>query len=296
MKKMVLSGGTGYLGKLIQDYFKEEYEFYILTRSNKEDTKGVHYVQWDGETLGDWKEALENADVLINLAGKNINTRFNKENKKQLLSSRIDSTFILGEAIEQCENPPKMWLNASAAAIYEESNKMARGESDGSRGDDFLSVMSQKWEQAFYAHANNKTRKSAFRISLILGESEGSALQMLKKLVKLGGGGAAGSGKQMVSWMGEQDFVRALDFIIKNELIGAFNFCNENAMSNAEFMKQLRKKYHIAFGLPAPAFLIKIGTRIIGTAEDLVLRSQNVYPGNLLSKGFEFKQQEIEGI
>ncbi|MDG4945936.1 TIGR01777 family oxidoreductase [Weeksellaceae bacterium KMM 9713] len=296
MKKMVLSGGTGYLGSLIQDYFKNEYEIYILTRSERESKGNIHFVQWDSKNLGDWTNVLENADVLINLAGMNINTRFTEENKKKLLSSRINSTEALGKAIEQCEVPPKMWLNASSAAIYEESIEVARTEDDTTRDDDFLSFLSQKWEEAFYKYANDKTNKTVFRISLILGESEESALHMLKKLVKLGGGGAAGSGDQMVSWMGEKDLPRALDFIIKNQLTGAFNFSNGNVLSNADFMKELRKKYKMPIGLPAPEFLINIGTKIIGTSSDLVLRSQNIAPKNLKEAGFKFEQLQLSDI
>lgn len=296
MKKMVLSGGTGYLGGLIQEYFKNEYEIYILTRSDRESKGNIHFVQWDSKNLGDWTRVLENADVLINLAGMNINTRFTEENKKKLLSSRIDSTEALGKAIEQCENPPKMWLNASSAAIYEESKEVASTESDTSRGDDFLSFLSQKWEEAFYKYANDKTKKAVFRISLILGDNEQSALHMLKKLVKLGGGGAAGSGEQMVSWMGEKDLPRALEFIIKNELTGAFNFSNGNVLSNADFMKELRNNNKMPIGLPAPEFLINIGTKIIGTSPDLVLRSQNIAPKNLKDAGFKFEQLQLSDI
>lgn len=296
MKKLILSGGTGYLGSLIVNHFKTDYDIYILTRSKKDSKGNIHFVQWDGDNLGEWTKMLENADVVINLAGKNINTRFTELNKQAILNSRIDSTEVLGKAIEQCEKPPKMWLNASSAAVYVESKDVARDEYSLPVGKDFLSKVSQAWEEAFYKYPNEQTRKAIFRISLIMGDHEGSAYQTLKKLVKLGGGGKAGNGKQMVSWLSEIDFVRALEFIIKNELEGAFNFCNPNVLSNAELMKQLRKKYNMPFGLPAPEFLIRIGANIMGTAPELVLRSQNVVPKRLIEKGFTFKLTQIKDI
>lgn len=296
MKKMMIAGGTGYLGNLIIEHFQNEYEIYILTRNAKSNDQKVQFLEWDGNTLGSWTASMENLDVLINLAGKNINTRFTEENKAAILHSRIQSTEILGKAVEECKNPPKIWLNASSIAVYEESWEVAKDENSAENGTDFLSLVSQQWEESFYKFGNNKTRKAVFRISLILGDREGSAYQTLKTLVKTGGGGTAGNGKQMVSWMGENDFVNALQFIIDQQLEGKFNFSNPNALSNKEFMKQLRQKLGMPLGLPAPEFLIRVGSSIIGTAPELVLRSQNVFPERLLKNGFEFKQLSVKDI
>ncbi|MGI9526050.1 MAG: TIGR01777 family oxidoreductase [Weeksellaceae bacterium] len=297
MKKLILSGGTGYLGKLIQDHFKKDYEIYILTRSDKKSQEpGIHFVQWDGDSVGEWTAVLENADVVINLAGKNINTRFTEENKKAILESRIDSTQAIGKAIENCENPPKMWLNASSVAVYKESKEYPKDELSPTNGEDFLSIVSQEWEKAFYKYPNTSIIKAVFRITLILGDHDGSAYQTLKKLVQLGGGGKAGDGEQIVSWLGEADFVNALEFLIDNELEGPFNFGNPKPISNAELMKQLREKFKVPFGLPAPEFMIKIGANIMGTAPELVLRSQNTQPKRLLEHGFKFTQLDIKDI
>ncbi|MXV37820.1 TIGR01777 family protein [Flavobacteriaceae bacterium Ap0902] len=294
MKKLILSGGAGYLGGLIQDHFQKDYEIYILTRSHKKSTQaGIHFMQWNGESVGEWTQVLENADLVINLAGKNINTRFTEENKKGILQSRIQTTEAIGQAIEACTNPPKMWLNASSVAVYKESKEYAKDEFSPTNGEDFLSEVSQKWEKAFYKYPNVDTKKAVFRITLILGDHKGSAYQTLKKLVKVGGGGKAGDGEQIVSWLGEIDFVNALEFIIDNELEGPFNFGNPNPISNAELMKQLREKYNVPFGMPAPAFMIKIGANIIGTAPELILRSQNTQPKRLLEHGFKFTQTRI---
>lgn len=294
--KIVIAGGSGYLGRLLINFYKDKNEVFVLTRkvTKKAFSEAITQVEWDGKTVGDWKNCLENADALINLAGKNISTRFTEENKKEILSSRIESTEALGKAIEQCQNPPKMWLNASSIAIYDESRREEKNEFSELDGSDFLSTVCRQWEMAFHRYAEHcNTKKAVFRLSLVLGNSEGSALHTLKKIVKLGCGGKAGSGMQMVSWIGELDFVKAIHYIVKKQLTGDFNFANGSAITNARLMKLLRKKYNRNFGLSAPVALVKIGTAIIGASPQLVLRSQNVVPKRLWDAGFDFKQESI---
>lgn len=293
--KIVYAGGTGYLGGLLIDHFaKKGAKQYVLTRGNPEITH-AESVSWDGKNLGDWTKTLENADVLINLAGKNINTRFTPENKQKLTSSRVQTTELLGRAVDMAKTPPRAWLNASSVAIYNESKEHFKDENSPENGIDFLSQLSRAWENAFWAHGNTP-RKSIFRISLVMGESEGSAMKTLRQLVKLGLGGSAGSGEQMVSWISENDFVRAIDYIVSRDLKGAFNFCNTQPLSNAELMRQLRKKYKMPIGLSAPAFAVKMGAGIIGTAPELVLRSQKVFPKRLTDEGFVFKEEHIKQL
>uniref|UniRef100_UPI0039A69CD4 TIGR01777 family oxidoreductase n=1 Tax=Ornithobacterium rhinotracheale TaxID=28251 RepID=UPI0039A69CD4 len=295
--KIVISGGTGYLGSLLVDYYKTKAQVYVLTRSPKKDIPPmVNQVVWDAKNLGDWANCLENADALINLAGKSINTRMTEKNKQEILQSRIDATEALGKAIEACKVPPKMWLNASSIAIYDESRREEKTEYSDLNGTDFLSEVCRKWEMAFYRYAEGKTKKAVFRISLVLGEHKGSALHTLKRLVQFGGGGKAGSGTQMVSWVSERDFVRAIAYIVKHELEGDFNIANGSAVSNKLLMEMLRKKYKRSFGLSAPKILIKLGGEIIGTPPELILRSQNVIPKRLWKAGFNFLHESVLDI
>lgn len=295
--KIVISGGTGYLGRLLIDYYKTKAEVLVLTRSVKKNLpQQVKQVLWDAKNVGDWASCLENADALINLAGKNINTRLTEKNKQAILQSRIESTEALGKAVEICKNPPKMWLNASSVAIYEESRREEKNEYSDLNGTDFFSEVSRKWEMAFYRYAETKTIKAVFRISLVLGEHKGSALHSLKKLVKFGGGGKVGNGTQMVSWVSERDFVRAISYIIKHQLEGEFNIANGSAISNKLMMEMLRKKYNRSFGLSAPKILVKLGGEVIGTPPELILRSQNAIPKRLWKAGFNFLHESILDI
>jgi len=188
MKTIVIAGGTGFLGKVIQDHFLNKgYSVKILTRNPKKENE----VFWDAKTLGKWNSVLENSDVLINLTGKSVDCRYTDENKKLIYNSRIESTHVLGLAINLCEKPPKIWINSSTATIYEGSFNYENDEENGIIGDDFSMNIAKSWENAFYSIVNPKTRKIALRTSIVLGR-EGGALPTLKKLTMMGLGGKQG--------------------------------------------------------------------------------------------------------
>ncbi|MET3046153.1 NAD-dependent epimerase/dehydratase family protein, partial [Flavobacterium covae] len=138
MKKLVIAAGTGFLGNVIIDYFQQKCtEIIVLTRGKSRQENNIRYVHWNAKSLGGWEIELENADVLINMAGKSVDCRYNKENKKEILLSRIKSTKILNEAVLQCQNPPKHWLNSSTATIYRHSEDKQMDENTGEIGNDF---------------------------------------------------------------------------------------------------------------------------------------------------------------
>ena len=118
MKNIIIAGGTGFLGKTLEHYFLDKgYSVKILTRQPKR----ANEIYWNAKDLDNWTKALDNVDVLINLTGKSVDCRYTKANKKLIYDSRIDSTHILGQAINLCEQPPKLWMNASTSTIYEGS-------------------------------------------------------------------------------------------------------------------------------------------------------------------------------
>ena len=119
MKKLIIAAGTGFLGQVLVEHFKNKFdEIVILTRGNSKISNSIKFVNWDAKTLSGWENELENATVLINLAGKSVDCRYTDANKKEIYNSRIDSTKILNQAVFNCKNPPKHWLNSSTSTIY----------------------------------------------------------------------------------------------------------------------------------------------------------------------------------
>jgi uncharacterized protein (TIGR01777 family) len=289
MKKLVIAAGTGFLGQVIINHFKDKFtEIIILTRGKSEIKRNIKYVKWNAKTLSGWENELENADVLINLAGKSVDCRYTDKNKKEILSSRIDSTSILNEAVLQCKNPPKHWLNSSTSTIYRHSIDKQMTEEKGEIGNDFSMNIAKAWEKAFFKIETPKTLKTALRTSIVLGKN-GGAFIPLKRLTQFGLGGKQGNGNQFISWIHEKDFARAIEFIIQKEMIGVINVVSPKPIQNKEFMYELRKVLKIPIGIPTPKAILKIGAKIIGTEPELVLKSRNVIPKRLQENGFEFK-------
>ena len=286
-KKIIIAGGSGFLGSALTDFFqKKGDQVLILTRHPKR----TNELYWDGKNEGAWSILLNNCNTLINLAGKSVDCRYHTRNKKAILSSRIDSTNILNQAVAQCPNPPKVWLNASSATTYIHAESIKMTEKEGIIGDDFSMGACKRWEAAFFSKSISSVRKVAMRTSIILGDN-GGALPKLKMIARLGFGGKQGRGNQMVSYISIQNFCRAVDFIIQNQdLSGAINITSPSPIPNADFMKNLRQRLHIPFGINIGQPLLEMGAWLTGTETELLLKSRNVYPQRLLNAGFVFKE------
>lgn len=283
--KIIIAAGTGFLGQNLKNYFTGKgHQVYILTRNPKHKNE----IYWDAKTLGEWKDIIENADVVINLAGKSVDCRYTDKNKKEIYSSRIDSTKILQQAVNECVNKPKIWLNASSATIYIHSETRLNSEEGGIIGDDFSMNICKNWESEFFEIKNKEIRKVALRTSIVLGNN-GGAFPKLKMLTKLRLGGKQGRGTQHVSWIHISDFCRAVEFIIENEnLSGPINITAPEPLSNKDFMIKLRKVMKVPFGLNAPVWQLEIASVFLKTETELLLKSRNVYPEKLLQNGFQF--------
>jgi uncharacterized protein (TIGR01777 family) len=295
MKKMIIAGGSGFLGQaLIQHFLPKQYEIIVLSRTAKATGNDkLRYVQWNAKTLDLWMTELEGADILINLTGRSVDCRYNEQNKAEILNSRVDSTKVLGEAVQACAVPPKVWMNSSTATIYEHSLEQKMTEENGKIGDDFSMNVAKSWEKTFYDCHTPKTTKIALRTSIVLGKN-GGAFIPLKNLTKLGLGGTQGKGNQKVSWIHEHDFCRAVDFLMEEPKSGVFNITAPNPLQNKSFMKILRKVMKVPFGIFQPTWLLKLGARIIKTEAELILKSRYVIPEKLINSGFKFQYPTAE--
>lgn len=283
--KIIIAGGTGFLGENLEKYFAAKGDqIYILTRNPQRKNE----IYWDAQTIGEWKSSLEKADVLINLTGKSVDCRYHEKNKQEIYSSRINSTRILQKAVDECSVKPKIWLNASSATIYVHSEKHLNTEENGIIGDDFSMNICKTWEKEFFNIQNNEIRKVALRTSIVLGNN-GGAFPKLKMITKLGLGGKQGRGHQMVSWIHIEDYCKAVDWVIQHETIsGTINLTAPAPLSNENMMKKLRKRLKVPFGLNAPVWQLEIASVFLKTETELLLKSRNVYPEKLLKNGFQF--------
>lgn len=295
MKKLIIAGGSGFLGNAIVDHFKNKFEdIVILTRNTIENTDTVRYVLWDAKTLGDWQQELDGCEVLINMAGRSVDCRYTEKNKQIIMDSRVDSTHILNEAVANATNPPKIWLNSSTATIYRHAVDKEMGEENGEIGTGFSVSVARAWEKAFFKGDTPNTRKVALRTSIVLGKN-GGALTPIKTLAKLGMGGKQGDGKQKFSWIHVDDFVRSIEYIISNtDLHGPINIVAPKPTNNTKLMQEVRKAVGIGFGLPSPKWLLEIGAVLIRTETELIIKSRNVIPTKLLNAGFTFQYPTLK--
>lgn len=298
-KKIIIAGGSGFIGQALCNYFGSDNEIVLLTRKVKEqsnafgekhinETANVREVKWDGITMGAWADEINGADVVINLAGKSVNCRYNEKNKKEIFDSRVNATKVIGLAVQQVTHPPKLWINAASATIYPHATDTARDESFINFSNDFSVQVCKLWEKTFYEQRTPFTRKVALRMAITLGE--GGVMIPYFNLVKFGLGGRQGSGKQIYSWVHIEDTCRMIEWIYEHdELEGTFNCSSPNAVTNNVFMKTLREAAGIKFGLPAYEWMLKIGAALIGTETELILKSRWVIPTRILQTGFQFK-------
>lgn len=278
--KIVLAGGTGFLGSFLASKFREKGEEVIIISRKKGD------ILWsDQEGM---IQAFNNADLVINLAGKSVNCRYNEANKREILQSRTETTRLIGAAIMKCHHPPRLWINSSTATIYRHAADRLMTEEHGEIGKGFSVGVALEWEKTFFDFHLSDTRQIALRMAIVLGK-QGGVMEPLKRLVRFGLGGKQGSGKQMFSWIHLEDVFGVILFLKEHrELQGVFNCSSPHPVSNEILMKLLRKILHVQFGLPSPGWLLEIGALFIRTETELILKSRWVIPSRLLKSGYTF--------
>ena len=275
--KIVIPGGSGHLGS-------------ILSRSLERD--GHQIVILSRRAAGGWRlSEIDGADVVINLAGRSVNCRYNDRNRREIMNSRVESTRLVGEAIGAAVRPPRVWLQASTATIYAHRFDAPNDENGIIGGDTwrFSMDVARSWERALNEAQTPLTRKVAMRTAIVMSPEAGGAFDTLLNLVRHGLGGRAGDGRQYVSWIHYRDFVSAIRWLIGDEtLSGTVNIASPQPLPNAEFMSALREAWGIGFGLPAASWMLEAGALAMRTETELILKSRRVIPGRLLEAGFNF--------
>ena len=297
--KVVLPGGSGQMGTILARHFHEKgCDVVVLSRKPAAATCDWRTLSWDGQTLGKWVNELENADVLISLAGKSVNCRYSWKNRCEIWSSRARSVRVLGEALAQVATPPPVWLQASTATIYAHRLDANNDEAYGQLGGlvkglpdtwRFSIDVARAWEGELALTETPKTRKVALRSAMTMSPDTGGIFDYLLWLVRIGLGGTAGSGDQYISWTHYLDFIRAVEWLIENDSIsGAVNIASPHPLPNKKFMAVLRKAWGKSWGLPAYEWMLEMGAVFLRTESELVLKSRRVAPGRLLQHGFAF--------
>ncbi len=300
--KVILPGGSGQIGRILaREFVSRGWDVVVLSRraDTKRNTSAVRFVPWDAKNIGPWSEQVDGADVVINLAGRSVDCRYNQANRRAILDSRVESTRIIGRAIRSAKNPPSLWLQSSTATIYAHRYDAPNDELTGIIGGEEENVpdtwrfsidVAKAWEDAATEFELPHTRIVLLRSAMVMSPDRGGVFDVLLRLVRLGLGGTSGDGRQYVSWIHDADFIAAIDWLIEHrELDGAVNLCSPHPLPNRDFMRTLRKSWGVPIGLPATRWMLEIGAFFLRTESELILKSRRVIPARLVESGFQFK-------
>ena len=293
--KIVIPGGTGQVGGILRRALTQRgHEVVVLGRHAVALEPGVRQVPWDGRNVEGWAAEIDGADAVINLAGRTVNCRYTDEHLAEMMDSRVYSTLAVGQAIERAAHPPRVWLQASTATIYEHTHGDANGE-DGVIGGaeegvpaywSFSVEIAKRWEAAQQLADTPKTRKVALRSALVMSPDRGGVFDVLLRMARFGLGGPVAGGRQYVSWIHDHDFVRATELLLaRDDLAGPVNLSSPNPLPQHELMKTLRNR---RIGLPATKTMAEIGAFVLRSDTELLLKSRRVVPTRLLEEGFVF--------
>ncbi|MEM6257176.1 MAG: TIGR01777 family oxidoreductase [Planctomycetota bacterium] len=294
-KKVVITGGTGFLGQAVAQRLESlGCRVTIVSRNPPKGSHSGRWVGWDGRSLGEWAEALNGATAVVNLAGRTVDCKKTPDHCDEILRSRVDSVHAVGEALRRCDNPPAVWVQMATAHIYGDPPDSICDES-AAIGYGLAPLVGGRWESAHEQACPPSVRSVVLRTSFVLGNT-GGAFPVLKRLARFGLGGKIASGKQWVSWLHVDDMVAILLRAIRDETMrGVYNATAPQAATNRQFMRALRKAMRMPIGLPAAGWMVRLGAAtVMNTDPDLVLYGRSVVPKRLLEEGYQFKHGELD--
>lgn len=293
MAKIILAGGSGFLGQaLARRLTAEGNEVVVLSRNPRSDAP-FREVKWNGETGGAWAAELEGAAAIVNFAGRSVNSVHSLENSREILESRINAVQALGKGWKQAKNPPPVWVQCSATGYYGNAGDRICGESSPS-GAGFLAEVCRRWEETFQALELSEVRRVVLRIGVVL-DGESGALPQLVRLARRFMGGPAGNGRQFISWIHRDDLLAIFTAALTRPgMSGVFNACAPEPVSNAEFMRELRGVLGRPWSPPVPAFALRLlAGPLMGVDPILALHGQRCAPQRLLATGFAFRHPVV---
>ncbi|XDV72413.1 TIGR01777 family oxidoreductase [Paenarthrobacter sp. AMU7] len=286
-RTVVIAGATGFIGSYFQRRFLQEgWQVRTVGRDASADA------QWHDD--GAITKVLDGAELLVNLAGRSVNCRYDERHRRQILDSRVLTTRALGRAVAACAEPPRTWINSSTGTIYRHAEDHPQSEVSGELGSGFSVDVARAWEDELAAAVVPGTRKVPLRIAIVLGA--GGVMSPLRNLARLGLGGHMGPGTQKFSWIHVEDLFRTVLFVHDHgELSGPVNAATPHPVDNRELMAMVRRSMGVPFGIPTPAWLLEAGAVLIRTQTELVLKSRWVEPRKLLDAGFAFEYPSLAG-
>jgi len=293
-RHVVIAGGSGFIGvSLATQLASAGVQVVTLSRTPPKARGPWRHVAWDARTLGPWCTELEGASAVINLVGRTVECIKTPDHRDEILRSRVEATTVLGLAVRAAKSPPPVWVQMSTAHIYGDPPSTVCDE-DSPTGLGLAPVVGRAWESAFHAAVLPEQRKVILRTSFVIGRDRGAgggALSRLRTLARFGLGGRVGSGSQGMSWIHEHDmnalFARA---ITDAGMHGTYIASSPNPVPQREFMRALRKAMKMPIGLPAAAWMVRIGAPLLmRTDPELALYGRFVVSRRLREEGFEFR-------
>ena len=296
--RVVIAGGSGFLGISLARHLAEQDVAVVILSRHKTVPGPWEFVSWDGRSTGDWVACLEGATALVNLAGRSVNCIKSPDHQDEILRSRVESTRVLGRAVRSLNAPPPTWIQMSTAHIYGDPPS-ERCDEESALGCGFAPFIGRAWEAAFNEAVLPQQRAVILRTSFVVGRDQGGgggALATLGWLARLGLGGRVGSGTQGMSWLHEQDFHGLVDWALAQPTVrGIYNASSPNPVSQVEFMRTLRRVLRMPIGLPATEWMVRFGAPVLlRTDPELALYGRYIISRRLEAEGFQFRYANLE--